>query len=124
MGQTSEKQASNVLRLPDRGQSGQQRESDQRVGKVRLQLSLLQGYGDLLQGLSTAQQAQVFSVLAEKTRQLNELLAPFLAAEKASRPAIDSYREARKRSRQLVADYRTLLDRLHEIVESSPRSSA
>ncbi|HET9848104.1 MAG TPA: hypothetical protein VFR68_06060 [Candidatus Dormibacteraeota bacterium] len=115
----------NVLRLPQsRGSDGHPSETEQRMGQVRQQLWLLQGYSDLMQGLSPRVQHQVLSVLAEKTRELSELLAPFTQEERRNRPDIEHYRQARQRSRQLIADYRSLLGKLHEIVETRPESSA
>jgi hypothetical protein len=83
------------------------------ANRVRRQLSLLQGYADLMDGLSPAQHVQILHVMAEKTRELTEALRPFLDAEE-ERPAIGDYREARSRTQELLSDYRMLLGRLRD----------
>src|SRR5438270_424591 len=54
--------------------------------KVRRQLSLLQGYADLMEGLSPKQNLQILQVIAEKTGELTLSLRPFIAAAGSSSP--------------------------------------
>ena len=81
------------------------------AGEVRRNLSLLQGYADLMEGMSAAQSVQVLRVMAEKVSDLTESLRPFLQQDLATRN-IEDYRQTRVRRRQLLAEYRTLLERL------------
>ena len=123
MSQPSGEEVPNVLPLRARRRPTERsRATSQQVSQVRHHLSVLQGYTDLMQGLSARQQAYMLRAVAEKTRALSEILAPFLVQEPESRPPIGTYRRARERSRQVMADYRTLLDHLHQIVEAPPRS--
>jgi hypothetical protein len=47
---------------------------------VRTQLSLLQGYADIMEGLSPQLKKQILRVMAEKTRELGSTLQPFVEA--------------------------------------------
>ncbi|HYY45610.1 MAG TPA: hypothetical protein VE951_00975 [Candidatus Angelobacter sp.] len=78
MNGAARKAASNVLPLrPARRTVGQER-ATRTAGQVRRQLSLLQGYADLMEGLSPEQNMQILRVMAEKTRELTVALYPFL----------------------------------------------
>ena len=85
--------------------------------RVRRQLSLLQGYADLMDGLSPEQHVQIMRVMAEKVHELTQALHPFLEPNRSDRARrLSAYREARTRTRNLLGDYRLLLDRLRETV--------
>ena len=84
--------------------------------KVRGQLSLLQGYADIMEGVSPQLRAIILRVMAAKTRELGGMLQPFT---EAARPPITQYRQVRDRTRQLMLDYRVLLERLHETVSEA-----
>jgi|GEM_PF-5787826 len=81
--------------------------------KVRAHISLLQGYADIMEGLSPQLRAQILRVMAGKARELGTMLQPFTDA---SRPTIADYRQVRQRTRQLMVEYRLLLERLHDTV--------
>jgi hypothetical protein len=84
--------------------------------QVRHHLSLLQGYADLLDGLSPQLNVQILRVMAEKIGELTEAVRPFIQPGREERPSIEEYREARRHNRQLMADYRLLLKRLRDSV--------
>jgi len=67
-----------------------------------------------MEGLSTDLKEQILGVMAEKTRELSAALQPFLDQSVEGRPPISDYRLVRNRTRQLIADYRVLLARLHQ----------
>lgn len=81
--------------------------------KVRAHLSLLQGYADIMEGLSPQLRAEILRVMAGKARELGTMLQPFT---ETTRPAIADYRHVRQRTKQLMQDYRLLLERLHDTV--------
>jgi hypothetical protein len=81
--------------------------------KVRGQLSLLQGYADIMEGVSPQLRAIILRVMAGKAREMGAMLQPFT---ETARPPITEYRQVRERTRQLMMDYRVLLERLHETV--------
>src|SRR3984893_7233486 len=81
--------------------------------KVRGHLSLLQGYADIMEGVSPQLRAMILRVMAGKARELGTMLQPFGVT---ARPPITEYREVRERTRQLMTDYRVLLERLHDTV--------
>jgi hypothetical protein len=86
---------------------------------VRTQLSLLQGYADIMEGLSPELKKQILQIMAEKTRELGSALQPFVEVTPAARPAIGDYRRVRERTRHLMLEYRFLLERLHERVSEA-----
>jgi len=86
---------------------------------VRTQLSLLQGYVDIMEGLSPELKRQILQVMAEKTRELGSVLQPFVEQTPTARPAIGDYRRVRERTRHLMSEYRHLLERLHERVSEA-----
>ena len=86
---------------------------------VRTHLSLLQGYADIMEGLSPELKREILCVMAEKARELGSALQPFVDQTPAARPAIDDYRRVRERTRQLMTEYRNLLGRLHETVSEA-----
>ncbi len=86
---------------------------------VRTQLSLLQGYADIMEGLSPQLKRQILQVIAEKTRELGSALQPFVEQTPAARPALGDYRRVRERTRHLMTEYRLLLERLHERVSEA-----
>src|SRR5207302_8814273 len=73
--------------------------------QVRTHLSLLQGYADIMEGLSPALKTQILGVMAEKTRALGAALQPFTAQAATARPDIQDYRRVRERTRHLMAEY-------------------
>jgi hypothetical protein len=87
--------------------------------KVRNHLSLLQGYADIMEGLSPKLKTQILRVMAEKTRELGTTLQPFTEQTPTARPAIADYRRVRERTRNLMAEYRSLLERLHDRVSEA-----
>lgn len=109
--------ADNVV--PLRRASKQAQHAAQAAGQVRRQLSLLQGYADLMEGLSPQQNTQILRVMAEKIQELTLALRPFLENPEYGSPAIEDYRRARMRTRQLLGDYRRLLDRLHDTLSEA-----
>src|SRR5207248_11550080 len=84
--------------------------------RVRGHLSLLQGYADIMEGVSPQLRAIILRVMAGKTRELGAMLQPFTDT---ARPPITEYRQVRERTRQLMLDYRLLLERLHETVSDA-----
>jgi hypothetical protein len=86
---------------------------------VRTQLSLLQGYADIMEGLSPELKKQILAVMAEKTRELGSALQPFVDPSPAERPVLGDYRRVRERTRELMSEYRLLLERLHERVSEA-----
>jgi hypothetical protein len=87
--------------------------------KVRTHLSLLQGYADIMEGLSPRRKTQILRVMAEKTRELGATLQPFTYQTNTERPEIDDYRRVRERTRHLMVEYRLLLDRLRDRVSEA-----
>ena len=81
--------------------------------KVRGHLSLLQGYADIMEGVSPQLRAIILRVMAGKAREMGTMLQPF--TDTGRRP-ISEYRQVRERTRQLMLDYRLLLERLHDTV--------
>jgi hypothetical protein len=86
---------------------------------VRTHLSLLQGYADIMEGLSPALKSQILRVIAEKTRALGAALQPFTEQASTARPVIDDYRRVRERTRRLMTEYRLLLERLQDRVSEA-----
>jgi hypothetical protein len=97
--------------------------ADERASKVaitvRTHLSLLQGYADIMEGLSPELKRQILGVMAEKARELGSALQPFVDPAPSGRPPIDDYRRVRERTRQLMTEYRHLLGRLHDTLSES-----
>jgi hypothetical protein len=102
-----------IIRLPRRGKAGANEEGAGMAFTVRGHLSLLQGYADILEGVSPELRAMILRVMAGKARELGTMLQPF---GETARPPITEYREVRERTRQLMTDYRVLLERLHDTV--------
>jgi hypothetical protein len=71
---------------------------------VRTHLSLLQGYADIMEGLSPQLKKQILRVMAEKTRELGKVLQPFMDQTTTARPAIGDYRRVPERTRHLMAE--------------------
>jgi len=86
---------------------------------VRSHLSLLQGYADIMEGLSPELTREILGVMAAKTRELGSALQPFVDQTPTERPAIDDYRRVRERTRQLMREYRHLLGRLQDRVSEA-----
>jgi hypothetical protein len=86
---------------------------------VRTQLSLLQGYADIMEGMSPELTRQILSVMADKTRELGSALQPFVDQTPAARPDLGDYRRVRERTRELMTEYRQLLGRLHDRVSEA-----
>lgn len=114
--------ADNIVPLPRRHSADHER-ALKMAGEVRRRLSLLQGYADLMEGLSPEQSARILAVMAEKIGELTTTLRPFLAADPATRQ-LDDYRDTRSRTRELITEYRGLLDRLHANVDKAHDSIA
>lgn len=100
-----------VIRLRPRA-TLTQRWATRTAGEVRRHLSLLQGYADLMEGMSAEQSLQILRVMAEKIDELNTSLRPFTQAD-LSRRNINDFRQTRMRSRQLLTEYRGLLEELN-----------
>ena len=109
---------SKVIRLRPRRKAADEPASLMAI-KVRNHLSLLQGYADIMEGLSPKLKTQILRVMAEKTRELGTTLQPFTEQSPAARPAIGDYRRVRERTRNLMAEYRSLLERLHDRVSEA-----
>jgi hypothetical protein len=105
--------AAKIVKLPRRGQVSSNERASRMALKVRGQLSLLQGYADIMEGVSPHLRAIVLRVMSGKARELGTMLQPFT---ETARPPITEYRQVRERTRQLMMDYRLLLERLHETV--------
>jgi hypothetical protein len=116
MTKAARKLADNLVPLRRPRRSPAQERAARTAGQVRRQLSLLQGYADLMEGLSPKQNAQILRVMAEKIRELTVALHPFVEQAGGGIGAIEDYRQARMRTRQLLADYRQLLVHLHHTV--------
>src|ERR1700693_4735570 len=105
--------APKIIRLPQRGKANADGEAAGVAFTVRVHLSLLQWYADILEGVSPELRAMILRVMAGKARELGTMLQPF---GETARPAMSEYREVRDRTRQLMTDYRLLLERLHATV--------
>jgi hypothetical protein len=108
------KPSNKIVQLRARPTAAQQRAS-QTATEVRRHLSLLQGYADLMEGLSPDQSVQILQVMAEKIGELTRTLRPFLQQDVTLRD-LNDYRETRTRTRRLLDEYRFLLDRIHDRV--------
>jgi hypothetical protein len=102
-----------ILRLPRRSKTRADEQTSGMALTVRGHLSLLQGYADIMEGLSPQLRAIILRVMAGKARELGTMLQPFT---EMARPPITEYRQVRERTRQLMTDYRLLLERLHNTV--------
>jgi hypothetical protein len=102
-----------ILRLPRRSKTRADEQTSGMALTVRGHLSLLQGYADIMEGLSPQLRAIILRVMAGKARELGTMLQPFT---EMARPPITEYRQVRERTRQLMTDYRLLLERLHDTV--------
>jgi hypothetical protein len=69
-----------VVRLRPRT-TASQRWASGNAFEVRRRLSLLQGYADLMEGMSAAQSVQILQVMAEKIEELTMSLRPFLLGQ-------------------------------------------
>ena len=105
--------APKIIRFPARGKAGADEGAAAMALTVRGHLSLLQGYADIMEGVSPELRAMILRVMAGKARELGTMLQPF---GETARPPITEYREVRERTRQLMTDYRLLLERLHDTV--------
>lgn len=105
--------APKIIPLPRRGPVHRNERASGMALKVRGQLSLLQGYADIMEGVSPRLRAIILRVMAGKARELGTTLQPF---RETARPPITEYRQVRERTRQLMMDYRLLLERLHDTV--------
>jgi hypothetical protein len=105
--------ATKILRLPRRSKMRADEQTSGMALTVRGHLSLLQGYADIMEGLSPQLRAIILRVMAGKARELGTTLQPFT---ETARPPISEYRQVRERTRQLMTDYRLLLERLHDTV--------
>lgn len=95
-----------VLRLrPQRPAATAARAADRSASQmaitVRAQLSLLQGYADIMEGLSPELKKQILQVMAQKTRELGSTLQPFVEQTPAAGPDIGDYGRVRERTRHL-----------------------
>ncbi len=108
-----EQRTNKILRLPRHGHASPDERTSGMALKVRGHLSLLQGYADIMEGLSPQLRAIILRVMAGKARELGVMLQPFTDT---TRPPITEYRQVRERTRKLMLDYRLLLERLHDTV--------
>lgn len=106
-------QAPKIIQFPAHGKAGADEEAAAMALTVRGHLSLLQGYADIMEGVSAELRAMILQVMAGKARELGTMLQPF---GDTARPPISEYREVRERTRQLMTDYRLLLERFHDTV--------
>src|SRR5256885_7817753 len=65
-----------ILRLPRRGQARQEARPSVMALKVRGHLSLLQGYADIMEGVSPQLRAIILQVMAGKNREAGTRLQP------------------------------------------------
>lgn len=89
-------QSEKVIRLRPR-LTPVQRWASHTADEVRWHLSLLQGYADLMEGMSPQQSVQILQVMAEKIGDLTMALRPFTQKDLEARN-IDDYRQTRMRS--------------------------
>jgi hypothetical protein len=109
-----------VIPLPAVYRSEEAQRTSAAAGQLRRQLSLLQGYADLMDGLSPEQHVQIMRVMADKIHELTEALQPFVdPAGLGEEQPLDQYRIARSQTRRLLSDYRLLLRRLRETVHET-----
>ncbi|TMD80720.1 MAG: hypothetical protein E6I74_13570 [Chloroflexi bacterium] len=113
-----EPQRGNVVPLRRTPSAAEERAS-RAARTIRTKLSLLEGYADIMDGLSTDLKVQILGVMAQKTRELSDALQPFLDRSAEGRPPISDYRQVRNRTRQLITDYRVLLARLHQTMSQT-----
>lgn len=108
----------NLVPLPSAAEAAELERALIVAGQVRQQLHLLQGYADLMDGLSPQQNLRVLKVMAEKIEDLTHSLRPFLHdAMSYAKPTLEEYRQARSRNQELMAEYRALLKRLRSSIE-------
>jgi hypothetical protein len=92
--------------------------------RVRNQVALMQGYAGMLDRVSPDIQDEILREMAAKTRELVDLLLPFLSAQSSHRMDIEAYREVRRQTRRLVNQYRANLRRAHDQVQCANQSLA
>ena len=102
-----------IIRLPHTGKERRDERTSEMALKVGGHLSLLQGYAEIMEGVSPQLGAIILRVMAGKARELSAMLQPFT---ETARPSITEYRQVRERTRQLMLDYRVLLERLRDTV--------
>lgn len=112
-------QRNKVLQLRPQRRPVADESASQMAIRVRTQLSLLQGYADIMEGLSPELKKEILRVMAQKTRELGSALQPFVEQTPAARPALGDYRRVRDRTRHLMTEYRLLLERLHARVSEA-----
>lgn len=118
MSNTSEAR-DNLIQLP-RLEPVDRKQAAAIANRVRQQLSLLQGYADLMVGLTPEQSVNILRVMAQKIDELTEALRPLVDHHDAASPSIQEYRAARALNRQLMAEYRLLLRQLRTGVDNMP----
>jgi len=106
----------NVVPLRAASGSDEADAANRAVIRVRRDISLLQGYADMLEGLSSDQHIEVLKAMGDKVRDLTVALHPFIDPSAAATLGLDDYRSARSRQRRLMADYRFLMSRLKDSV--------
>src|ERR1700737_5328856 len=99
-----------IVRLPLRGRVRNDERTSGMALKVRGHLSLLQGYADIMDGVSPQLRAIILRVMAGKAREMGTMLQPF--TDTGRRP-ISEYRQVRGAPRKLRLEYPPLLGRLH-----------
>jgi hypothetical protein len=90
-------QRNKVLRLRPQRPAADEPASQMAI-MVRTHLSLLQGYADIMEGLSPQLKKQILRVMAEKTRELGKALQPFMEQTTTARPTIGDYRRVPERT--------------------------
>jgi hypothetical protein len=58
-------------------------------------------------------------MMAGKTREMVDVLSPFLDESAGIKQPIAEYRRVRDRTRRLIVEYRLLLNRLHDTVSTT-----
>jgi hypothetical protein len=112
--------ADNIISLPSGRLPAEAEAARRAAAQVRMQLSLLQGYADLMEGLSPKQNIHILKVIGEKVRELTAELRPFLEdATGGGARELGDYRRMGERNRQLMVEYRLLVRRLRETIKAA-----
>ena len=85
------------------------------TGQIRRQLSLLQGYADLMEGLSPRQAREIMRVMAAKLDDLTETIRPLVDASHETRSGMERKGKRRSQKRESTSR-RELLARLRHRV--------
>ncbi|HYM49235.1 MAG TPA: hypothetical protein VET65_01565 [Candidatus Limnocylindrales bacterium] len=90
--------------------------------RVRAHMSAMAGYASMLENVSPRIQGEILAVMAQKSQELVSILQPITNRRRASAATIQDYREVRLRARELLVEYRTLVERLNDQVQQAHQS--